>query len=77
MSIFAEWQGLREVIIDCGGLFKDYDLHKVTALRADIPGMDVLSLNYWLSKFVMEVAKKSRKENSKDCTINVTVPKKE
>ena len=30
-----------------------------TALSADIAGMDVLSLNYWLSKFVVEVAKKS------------------
>ena len=59
---FAEWQRLREVqvpVLDCGGLFKDYDLHKVTALSADIAGMDALSLNYWLSKFVMEVAKKS------------------
>ena len=62
MSIFAEWQRLREVkvpVLDCGGLFKDYDFHEVTALRADIAGMDALSLNYWLSKFVMEVAKKS------------------
>ena len=38
---------------------QDYDLHKITALSADIAGMDALSLNYWLSKFVMEVAKKS------------------
>jgi len=55
VSIFAEWQRLREVkvlVLDCGGLFKDYDLHKVTALSADIAGMDALSLNYWLSKFV-------------------------
>ena len=63
LSSFAEWQRLlREVqvpVLDCGGLFKDYDLHKVTALSADIAGMDALSLNYWLSKFVMEVAKKS------------------
>ena len=62
VSSFAEWQRLREVqvpVLDCGGLFKDYDLHKVTALSADIAGMDVLSLNYWLSKFVVEVAKKS------------------
>ena len=62
VSIFAEWQRLREVkvpVLDCGGLFKDYDLHKVTSLSADIAGMDALSLNYWLSKFVMEVAKKS------------------
>ena len=60
VSIFAEWQRLREVqvpVLDCGGLFKDYDLHKVIALSADIAGMDALSLNYWLSKFVMEVAK--------------------
>ena len=36
VSSFAEWQRLREVqvpVLDCGGLFKDYDLHKVTALR--------------------------------------------
>ena len=62
VSSFVEWQRLREdqvPVLDCGGLFKDYDLHKVTALSADIAGMDVLSLNYWLSKFVVEVAKKS------------------
>ena len=46
-------------VLDCGGVFKDYELHKVCALSADIAAMDVLSLNYWLSKFVMEVAKKS------------------
>ena len=62
VSIFAEWQRLREVkvpVLDCCGLFKEYDFHKVTALSADIAGMDALSLNYWLSKFMMEVAKKS------------------
>ena len=50
-------------VLDCGGLFKDYDLHKVIALSADIAGMDALSLNYWLSKFVMEIAKKSGGRN--------------
>ena len=62
VNIFGEWQSLREVkvpVLDCGGVFKDYELHKVCALIADIAAMDVLSLNYWLSKFVMEVAKKS------------------
>ena len=58
VSIFAEWQ-VQVPVLDCGGLFKDYDLHKVTALSADIAGMEALSLNYLLSKFVMEVAKKS------------------
>ena len=62
VSSFAKWHKLREVqvpALDCGGLFKDYDLHKVTALSADIARMDALPLNYWLSKFVIEVAKKS------------------
>ena len=47
MNIFAEWQRLREVkvpVLDCGGLFKDYDLHKVTTVSVDIAGMDALSL---------------------------------
>ena len=34
-----------------------------TALSADIVRMDVLSLNYWLSKFKVEVAKKSGKRH--------------
>ena len=70
VSIFAEWQRLREVqvpVLDCGGLFKDYDLNKVTALTADIAGMDALSLNYWLSKFVMEVAKGPVEDGLQDC----------
>ena len=46
-------------VLDSGGLFKDYNLHKVTAVSADLAGMDALLLNYWLSKFVTEVAKKS------------------
>ena len=38
VNIFAEWQSLREVkvpVLDCGGVFKDYELHKVCALSAD------------------------------------------
>ena len=58
VSIFAEWERLREVkvsVLDRGGLFKDYELiHKVIARSADIAAMDALSLNYWLPKFVME-----------------------
>ena len=46
-------------VLDPGGLFKDYDLHKVATLSTGIEEMDALSLNYWLSKFVMEVAKKT------------------
>ena len=48
-------------VLDSGGMFKDYDLYKVGVLSTRIEDMDALSLNYWLSKFVMEVAKKSGK----------------
>ena len=40
-------------------MFKDYDLHKVGVLSTRIEDMDALSLYHWLSKFVMEVTKKS------------------
>ena len=44
-------------VLDLGGLFKDYDLNKVTMVSTGIEEMDALSLNYLLSEFVMEVAK--------------------
>ena len=62
LSIFGEWQFARTIkvpVLDPGGLFKEYDLHKVATLSTGIEEMDALSLNYWLSKFVMEVAKKT------------------
>ena len=40
-------------VLDPGGLFKDYDLQKVVTVSTGIEEMD------WLSKFVMEVAKKT------------------
>ena len=46
-------------VLDYGGMFKDYDLHKFGVLSTRIEDMDALSLNYWMSKFVTEVAKKS------------------
>ena len=62
LSVFSEWQFARTIkvpVVDPGGAFKDYDLHKVATLSTGIKEMDTLSLNYWLSKFVMEVAKKT------------------
>ena len=44
-------------ILDPGGLFKDYELHKVNPVSCEIGDMDAIPLNYWLTKFVMEVAK--------------------
>ena len=62
LKLFREWQKQREMkvpILDPGGLFKDYELHKVTPVSCEIEDMDAISLNYWLAKFVMEVAKDS------------------
>ncbi|PFX15726.1 hypothetical protein AWC38_SpisGene25771 [Stylophora pistillata] len=58
LKIFREWQQqLRELkvpILDFGGLFKDYELHKVNHVSCEIEDMDAISLNYCLTKFVME-----------------------
>ena len=62
VTIFGEWKISRSVIapvLDPGGLFKGYYLHKVAQLSTSIEEMDTVTLNYWLSKFVIEVAKKS------------------
>ena len=40
------------------GLSARIRLYKVGVFSTRIEEMDTLSLNYWLSKFVMEVAKK-------------------
>ena len=62
LKLFREWQQQRETkvpILGPGGLFKDYELHKVNPVNCEIEDMDAISLNYWLTKFVMEVAKDS------------------
>ena len=61
MKILEEWQRERTVkvpVLDVTGIFKDYDVAKVQSL-ADVSlfDMDADSLNYWLAKFVQEVAK--------------------
>ena len=62
LKLFREWQQQRETkvpILDPSGLYKDYELHKVTPVSCEIEDMDAIFLNYWLTKFVMEVAKGS------------------
>ena len=62
LKIFREWQQQRDMkvpLIDSGGLFKDNELHKVNPFSWEIEDMDAISLNYWLTEFVMEVAKDS------------------
>ena len=54
---------LKVPTLEPGGLFQDYDLHKVQSL--DVPlvenlEMDALSLNYWMTKFVQGVVNPSK-----------------
>ena len=60
LKLFRECQQQRDKkvpILDPGGLSKDYELHKVNPVSCEVEDMDAISLNYWLTKFVMEVAK--------------------
>ena len=41
-------------VLDPGGFFKGYDLQKVAQISTSIEEMDAVTLNYWLSKFVMD-----------------------
>ena len=62
VSTFSEWQlsqTIKGPVLNPRSLFKSYDFPKVATLYSGIEEMDASSLNYWLSKFVMEVAKKS------------------
>ena len=40
-------------------MFKDYDVHCVQSLEERLEDLDSLSLNFWLTKFVQEVANKT------------------
>ena len=59
---FREWQGQRAnkvCTIEPGGVFKGKDISlDVQELTESIGNMNAKSLNYWLCKFVQEVANK-------------------
>ena len=59
LKLFREWQQQREIKVPILDPFKDYELHKVNPVSCEMKDMGVTSLNYWLTKFVMEVAKDS------------------
>ena len=52
-------RALKFCIPDAGSVFKDYDVHCVQSLEEKLEDLDSLSLNYWLTKFVQEVANKN------------------
>ena len=41
------------------GVFKDYDVYRVRTLEERLRDLESLSLNFWLTKFVQEVADKT------------------
>ena len=43
-----------------GGLFKDCELHKVKPVSCEIENMDAVSLNYRLTKFVINNGSRER-----------------
>lgn len=61
--IFEEWAKARfskVATLEPGGVFKEYALHIVQSLEIPLFQMDAISVNYWLTKFVQEVAKPSK-----------------
>ena len=62
VEVFRTWEAAREpkfCILDPASMFKEYDLHRVQSLEEKLEDLDSLSLNYWLTKFVQEVANKN------------------
>ena len=62
VEVFRTWQAAHEqklCILDVGSVFKVYDVHCVLSLEEKLKDLDSLSLNYWLTKFVQEVANKN------------------
>ena len=62
VEVFRTWQAAREpkfCIVDPGSMFREYDLQLVQSLEEKLEDLDSLSLNYWLTKFVKEVANKN------------------
>ena len=63
VEVFRTWQAAHEqklCILDVGSVFKVYDVHCVLSLEEKLKNLDSLSLNYWLTKFVQEVANKNK-----------------
>ena len=42
--------------LELRSVFKDNDVHHVQSLEKRLEDLDSLSLNFWLTKFVLEVA---------------------
>ena len=67
VEVFRTWQAACEqkfCILDPGSVFKDYCLHRVRSLEEKLEDLASLSLNYWLTKFVQEIANQNEIVNN-------------
>ena len=67
VEVFRTWQAACEqkfCILDPGSVFKDYYLHCVQSFEEKLEDLASLSLNNWLTKFVLEIANKNKIVNS-------------
>ena len=51
-------------VLDPGSVFKDFCLQRVRSLENKLEDLASLSLSYWLTKFVQEIANKNEIVNS-------------
>ena len=79
VNIFAEWQSLREVkvpVLDCGGVFKDYELGPSTSVVSTSTCTTIEKCEEQDESIALKDVV-FLKGNFNNCTINVTVSKKE
>ena len=63
VEVFRTWQTAWKQkfrILYPGSVFKDYYLHRVQSFAEKLEDLASLSLNYWLTKFVHEIANKNK-----------------
>ena len=53
--------------LELRSVFKDNDVHHVQSLEKRLEDLDSLSLNFWLTKFVLEVANKTKLISKHTC----------
>ena len=46
-------------LLEPGRVFKDYDVHRELSFEERLEDLDSLSLKFWLTKFVQDVANKT------------------
>ena len=63
VKVFRTWQAAckkKFCILDLVSVFKVYYLHRVQSFEEKLEDLASLSLNYWLTKLVHEIANKNK-----------------